>query len=136
MTSITTTPEAVTPRLGMILLLSWLVPGGGHFLLKKHYRGALIAASVLIMFTLGLLMRGYMFEPQTGDVLTIIIYVGGFIADVASGIPYILTKMFGYVQPDVAGHVHDYGTKFLVAAGLFNILGMVDAWEIALRKKD
>lgn len=120
----------------MIVLLSWLVPGGGHFMLKKHYRGALLAASVLILFVFGLLMRGYMFEPQTGDVLTIIIYVGGFVADLASGIPYILTKLFGYSQADVAGHVHDYGTKFIVAAGLFNILAMVDAWDIATKKKD
>jgi hypothetical protein len=43
---------------------------------------------------------------------------------------------FGSIQPDAAGHVHDYGTKFLVAAGLLNILAMVDAYEIATRKKD
>ncbi len=41
----------------------------------------------------------------------------------------------GYNQPDVAGHVHDYGTKFLVAAGLLNVLAMVDAYEIAVGKK-
>jgi hypothetical protein len=42
----------------------------------------------------------------------------------------------GYAQPDMAGHVHDYGTKFLVGAGLLNVLGMVDAFEIATGKKD
>jgi hypothetical protein len=42
----------------------------------------------------------------------------------------------GYSQPDQAGHVHDYGTKFLVTAGLLNILAMVDAYEIAARRKD
>jgi hypothetical protein len=36
----------------------------------------------------------------------------------------------------MAGHVHDYGTKFLVAAGLLNLLAMVDVWEIATGKKD
>jgi hypothetical protein len=36
----------------------------------------------------------------------------------------------------MAGHVHDYGTKFLVAAGLLNVLAMVDAYEIATKKKD
>ena len=41
-----------------------------------------------------------------------------------------------HAQPDVAGHVHDYGTKFLVAAGLLNVLGMVDAYEIATGQKD
>jgi hypothetical protein len=116
--------------------LGWLVPGGGHFLLKRPGRGALLAASVLSMFLLGLGMRGVMFQPQTGDVLTTIIYVGGFVGDLASGLLYLLTTWLGYAQPDVAGHVHDYGTKFLVGAGLLNILAMVDAYEIAIRKKD
>ena len=93
-------------------------------------------ASVLCMFLLGLMMRGAMFQPQTGDILTTVIYVGGFIGDLASGLLYLLTIWLGYNQPDMAGHVHDYGTKFLVAAGLLNILGMVDAYEIAIRKKD
>ena len=48
----------------------------------------------------------------------------------------MVTTWFGYSQPDMAGHVHDYGTKFLVAAGLLNLLAMVDAWEIATGKKD
>ena len=77
-----------------------------------------------------------MFEPQTGDVLTILFYVGGFVGNVATGILYFLARVFGYEQADVAGHVYDYGTKFLVAAGLFNILAMVDVFEIATRKKD
>jgi hypothetical protein len=36
----------------------------------------------------------------------------------------------------MAGAVHDYGTKFLVVAGLLNILAMVDAFEIATGRKD
>jgi hypothetical protein len=116
--------------------LGWLVPGAGHFLLKRPGRGALIAASVLVMFLFGLMMRGAMFQPQTGDLLTTVIYVGGFIGDLASGLLYLLSVWLGYSQPDVAGHVHDYGTKFLVAAGLLNILAMVDAYEIATGKKD
>jgi hypothetical protein len=35
----------------------------------------------------------------------------------------------------MAGAVHDYGTKFLVTAGLLNVLAMVDAYEIAVGKK-
>ncbi len=116
--------------------LGWLVPGAGHFLLKRPGRGALILASVVSMFLLGLMMRGAMFQPQTGDLLTTIIYVGGFVGDLASGLLYLLTNWLGYNQPDVAGHVHDYGTKFLVGAGLLNVLAMVDAYEIASGKKD
>lgn len=119
-----------------IVFLAWLVPGAGHFLLKRPGRGALLLASVAIMFLLGLMMRGAMFQPQTGDVLTTIIYCGGFLGDLASGLFYLLTVWLGYNQPDMPGHVHDYGTKFLVAAGLLNILAMVDAYEIATGEKD
>ena len=116
--------------------LGWLVPGGGHFLLKRPGRGALLLASVTGMFVCGLMMRGAMFQPASGDLLTILINTGGFVGDVCSGILYLLSVWLGYNQPDVAGHVHDYGTKFLVTAGLLNILAMVDAFEIAAGRKD
>src|SRR5579884_2846537 len=115
--------------------LAWFIPGGGHFLLKRSGRGGLILLSVALLFLLGILMRGPMFHPQTGDLLTTIIYCGGFVGDLASGVLYFLAVWLGYAQPDVAGHVHDYGSKFLVAAGLLNILARVDAYEIATGKK-
>ncbi len=119
-----------------VLLVSWLVPGGGHFLLKRNGRAALLMGTIVLMFIFGLMMRGTMFHPSRTDVLTIIISYGGFVGDLASGLLYLLTTLFGYAQPDMAGHVHDYGTKFLVGAGLLNILAMVDAYEIATRKKE
>ncbi len=96
----------------------------------------MIAAAVVVMFLFGLMMGGALFHPQTGDLLTTVIYVGGFIGNVCSGLPFFLSKMLGYNVADMAGHVHDYGTKFLVGAGLLNVLGMVDAYEIATGKKD
>ncbi len=115
--------------------LGWLIPGGGHFLLKRNGRAVLLLVSITLMYLCGLLMRGAMFQPQSGDLLTILINTGGFLGDVASGILYLVTVMLGYNQPDVAGAVHDYGTKFLVTAGLLNILAMVDVYEIAARRK-
>jgi hypothetical protein len=105
-------------------------------LLKRPGRGALIAACVTSMYLLGLMMHGMLFSPQGGDLLTTVIYYGGFVGNLLCGILYFLSVWLGYAQPDMAGHVHDYGTKFLVAAGLLNLLGMVDAFEIATRRKD
>ena len=115
--------------------LGWLVPGGGHFLLKRNGRAVLLLVSITLMYLCGLLMRGAMFQPQSGDLLTILINTGGFLGDVASGILYLVTVMLGYNQADLPGAVHDYGTKFLVTAGLLNILAMVDVYEIAARRK-
>src|SRR5579872_4592257 len=112
--------------------LSWLVPGGGHFLLKRPGRGILLLLAITSMFVCGLMMRGYMFQPQlSGDFLSILINTGGFIGDLCGGALYLITTAFGYSQVDMPGHVHDYGTKFLVTAGLLNLLAIVDAFEIA-----
>jgi hypothetical protein len=116
--------------------LGWLVPGGGHLLLKRTGRGVLLLATITSMFVCGLMMRGAMFHPQSGDLLTTLINTGGFVGNLCSGILYLLSVWLGYDQPDTAGHVHDYGTKFLVAAGLLNLLAMVDAFEIAAGRKD
>lgn len=117
------------------VLLTWVAPGAGYFLLKRPQRGLAMATMSIVMFVLGLLMRGAFFDPQTGDLLTTVIYCGGWAANLANGSLYFLAKAFGYNAPDVAGHVVDYGTKFLVASGLINILAIVDVFEIATRKK-
>ena len=128
-------PAAAVSKWAPVVLLAWLVPGGGHFLLKRPARGAILGGSVALVFLLGLMMRGTLFQPEGGDLLTMVIYYGGFIGDLLAGILYVLTVWLGYSQPDMPGHVHDYGTKFLVTAGLLNILAMVDAYEIAGGRK-
>jgi len=131
--------EASPPLKAWILpvLAGWLIPGAGHFMLKKTGRGALLFGAVLLMFLFGLSMSGTMFSAEKGpDYLTSLINYGGFVCNLAAGGMYLLATMFGYSQPDMPGDVHDYGTKFLVTAGLLNILAMVDAYEIAAGKKD
>ncbi len=118
-----------------VVLIAWLIPGGGHLYLKRGGRAMLLAFPILLTFLFGIMMRGAMFQPMTGDLLTTIIYCGGFIGDMMSGVLYLLTVWLGYNQPEVAGHVYDYGTKFLVAAGLMNVLAMVDAYEIVSGRK-
>jgi hypothetical protein len=137
-TAVTSSQEESKPISIWILpvLAAWVVPGGGHFLQKKTGRGALILVSVGLMFLFGMFMRGMMFIPEKGDILTTLINYGGFICDLASGAFYFAAAMFGYAAPDMPGAVHDYGTKFLVTAGLLNILAMVDSYEIAIGKKD
>ncbi len=140
----------------LTILLAWIVPGAGHLWLQRRVRGLIIFAVVLATFAVGLLMHGPMFVPggngyevngrgtmtstmqisSQGDVLSKLIQYGGFIGDVAVGLPYFVATWSGYSEPDQPGHTPDYGAKFLVAAGLMNILAIVDAYEIAKREKD
>src|SRR5579884_383257 len=134
--TVSTAPLPPPGKWAPVVALAWLVPGGGHFLLKRAGRGLILLGCVVLMFLLGIMMRGAMFQPQTGDLLTTVIYWGGFIGDLCAGALYLISVWLGYNQPDVAGHVHDYGTKFLVAAGLLNLLAIVDAFEIATGRKE
>jgi hypothetical protein len=121
----------------LTVVLAWLVPGLGHFLIGRKGRAAIIFAAVVISFVIGLLMRGPMFQPSsTGDVLTRLIEAAGFVGDIAAGAIYFVAVGFGYWPPDQPTHAADYGSKFLVAAGLMNVLAMVDAYEIAMREKE
>lgn len=139
MPAATDTAPAVAPLKSpyLIVFLAWLLPGAGHFYLGRRKRGAIILATVLLTFVVGVLMRGPLFKPTSvGDVLSRLIQYGGFIGDLASGLPYLIATWLGYNPPDIAGHNPDYGSKFIVAAGLLNVLAMVDAYEITTRQKD
>jgi len=134
--AVTKEPSAPLSVWALPVFVAWMIPGGGHLMLKRRGRAILLAFSITLMFLTGLAMRGAMFQLERGDLLTTVINYGGFVANLATGSLYLLTTMLGYAQLDVAGHVHDYGTKFLVTAGLLNILAMVDVYEIATGKKD
>ncbi len=150
------TPAAPLRSPVLTIVLAWVLPGAGHLWLGRRVRGLIVFAVVLAAFATGLLMHGPMFVPggngyevngrgtmtstvqvsSQGDVLSKLIQYGGFIGDVAVGLPYFVATWSGYEQPDQPGHTPDYGAKFLVAAGLLNILAIVDAYEIARREKE
>jgi hypothetical protein len=120
-----------------VVALGWLIPGAGHLLLRRRGRGAIIFFTVLVTFLAGVMLHGPLFQPGgPGDVLSRLIQYGGFVGDLAAGLPYLLARWLGYFPPDLAGHNPDYGSKLIVAAGLLNILAMVDAYEINSRQKD
>jgi hypothetical protein len=136
--AVSASPAAPPLRSPFVLIpLAWLVPGLGHFLLGKKGRAAIVFGTVLATFLVGIALRGPLFHPSdTGDVLSRLIQFGGYVGDMASGLFYFVATFMGYGPPDVAGFAPDYGAKFIVAAGLLNILAIVDAYEISTHQKD
>ena len=59
----------------------------------------------------------------------------GFLADAASGIFYSFAHFFESAGPDVSRAAGDYGTRFIAAAGIVNLLGVFDAYEIATGRR-
>jgi hypothetical protein len=120
-----TTKAVVAPIVG------WLIPGGGHIMLKKYVRGGLILVSVVGMFVIGLGMQGRIYQPNGGDILDIL----GFVGDVGAGALYFLARIMDWGNVMAANAVADYGKTFLIAAGLLNYIAAADAHHIALGKK-
>jgi hypothetical protein len=111
--------------------LGWLIPGAGHLAQKRWIRGLLLMVSVVAMFCFGLAMEGKIYKPNTGDLLDIL----GFVGDLGAGALYILGRVFDWGAPAITTAASDYGTKFIVVAGLLNIMAVVDAYHIAIGKK-
>ena len=111
--------------------VGWLVPGAGHFLLKKWWRGLLLAISVVVMFSFGVAMHGKIYSANTGDILDML----GFVGDVGSGVLYFIGQALDWGQGAISTAVADYGTKYIIAAGLLNIMAAIDAHHIAIGKK-
>jgi hypothetical protein len=120
-----TTIAVVAPIVG------WLIPGGGHILLKRYVRGALLLISVLAMFLVGLGMNGRIYKPNGGDVLDIL----GFVGDIGAGALYFLARIMDWGSAMPANAAADYGKTFLIVAGLLNFIAAADAHHIALGKK-
>lgn len=111
--------------------VGWLIPGAGHMIQKRWIRGALLFLSIVSLFLLGLAMQGRIYKANGGDILDIL----GFVGDVGAGAMYILTLMNDWGQGAIAFATADYGTKFMIVAGLLNFIAIADAYHIAIGKK-
>ena len=114
-----------------IAIASWLVPGLGHLLLHRTGRAIVFFIAVGGLAIVGYHMRGNVFPPRSADPFGTL----GFWADAASGIFYLLARLFERAGPDVSRAAGDYGTRFLAAAGVVNLIAAFDAYEIAAGRR-
>lgn len=121
----------LTPMAMIAPALGWLVPGAGHLIQQRWWRGLLLMVSVSTMFVLGILMQGKVYRANAGDILDML----GFIGDLGAGGLYILTRAMDWGQGAINLATADYGTKFIIVAGLLNLISAVDAHHIAIGKK-
>ena len=111
--------------------LGWLIPGAGHMIQKRWIRGLMLFVSIVALFLLGLAMQGRIYKANGGDILDIL----GFVGDVGAGALYLLSLAMDWGQGAIAFATADYGTKFMIVAGLLNFIAVADAYHIAIGKK-
>jgi len=112
------------------LIAGWLVPGAGHFLLRKWGRGAILFATIVAMFALGLAMDGKIYTGAQ-DILDLLCTVG----DLGNGLMYVVSRIMGFGGDPIMFTTAEYGTKFIVVAGLLNVIAAVDAHNLRTGRK-
>lgn len=127
----TSAAQPVTTISVLAPAVAWLIPGAGHLIQKRWGRGLLLMISITTMFVLGVLMQGRVYLPNGGDILDML----GFVGDVGAGGLYIVTRAMDWGHGAIAHATADYGTKFIIVAGLLNFISAADAYHIAIGKK-
>jgi hypothetical protein len=115
----------------LVLIAGWLLPGAGHLILGKWVRAALLFLSILGMFLVGLGLSAKVYVPETGDILNLL----GFVGQLGLGGFYVLLRFMGWGASTVTFTAGDWGTKFLLAAGLLNFISAIDAHSLANGRK-
>jgi hypothetical protein len=114
-----------------IAVIAWIVPGLGHLILRRRGRALVFFLTVGGLAVAGYVLRGNVFPPRTGEPFGTL----GFLADAGSGIFYFLSRFLESAGPNVSRAAGDYGTRFIAAAGIVNLLSVFDAYEIALGRR-
>ena len=127
-------PSRSRPSSGSLFGLcvaAWVVPGLGHFLLGRKWRALVLFLAIVGMFVLGLAMQGQFFSTGSGSYL----HTLGYFAELSIGVPLPAATFFGYAGGNTYFVCSDYGTAYLIAAGMLNVLTILDAHDIALGRK-
>ncbi len=120
-----------TLALVRLCVAAWLIPGLGHLLVGKRWRALILFASIMIMFVLGLAMQGQFFLASAVSYLEVL----GHYGELCVGLAMPTAKFFGYGGGDPFFVSSDFGTAYLVAAGMLNVLAVLDCFDIAMRRK-
>jgi hypothetical protein len=118
-----------------IALFTLLVPGLAHWFLGKRARAAAFFGIVAATFLSGVALHGALFPFSSANWL----FRLGAIAQLGLGAPYFVGRFLGWGQLgllDMADQMFGYGNAFLVTAGLMNMLLMMDAFDIAVGRKE
>jgi hypothetical protein len=135
-------------------LLAWLLPGLGHFVLGRRGRAGVFFAVVMACFGIGLASGGASTLIDSRQPLT---YLAVF-DNLAMGPLELVSRSLTYgrivyrlpgeegdprraeltdrLRTRVRRVTYEYGSTFLLTAGLMNILLILDAFDIAAGRKD
>lgn len=121
--------------LGLILFLAWFIPGAGHLILGRRWKGILFFLTLSIMFIIGLFLKGIIFVPANGELQEVIISIVGTTADLGIGLFYLLSLLFYPISGEITYRYYEIGMLYLLIPGILNYLLVVDVLDIYKGRK-
>jgi hypothetical protein len=112
-------------------IAGWLIPGLGHAILRMWGRAVACFLTVGVLVLVAVSLRGNVFSSDGRDAFGML----GYIADLGTGSFYFAARALEPLGSDVAHAAGDYGTRFLAAAGVLNLLAALHAYEAARGRK-
>lgn len=113
------------------LLLAWLVPGSGHFYLGRRRQGLAFALIVLSCLAIGWSLDGNLYRIEPNRPLTIL----ATLASLGVGAPYLGLRYIAGYTGDLLAPGFEYGSAFILTAGLMNLLLVLDCWDVVAGRK-
>jgi hypothetical protein len=122
------------PKLATLVWLcvaAWVVPGLGHFLLGRKGRALILFSAIMTMFVMGIAMQGEFFTTGSDSYLQTL----GYFGELCVGLAMPVARFFGYAGGNPLFVSADFGTAYLVSAGMLNTLSILDTYDIAMGRK-
>lgn len=114
------------------LALALVIPGAGHAYLRRVGRGLVFCLLILTAVAMGLLLEGKLYRPLPGQPLTWL----GTVGSMGLGLPYVVLRLGVGWEGAVEAPGFEYGTAFLLTAGLMNLMLLLDVWDLARNGKE
>ncbi len=115
----------------LVCAVAWAIPGGGHLWQGRWAKGVTFLIVLPLMFGIGLTLNGRLFPFELSQPLVVL----AALADMGVGISYFVARAGGYGAGTVTAITFEYGSAFLIVAGLLNSLVVLDAYDISLGRK-
>lgn len=111
---------------------AWLLPGSGHLILGRLPRALIFFVLIVLCALVGVQLEGKLFVPQENAPLSRL----GTLGSMGMGIPYFVLRYAMEYQGNLESASYEYGSAFLLTAGLMNLMVVLDVWDIGRGTKE
>ena len=95
-------------------------------------KGIVFLVMVPLMFVTGLWLNGRLFPFEVSQPLVALAAA----ASLGNGLPYFVARLLDAGHGVVTAASYEYGNTFVIVSGLLNMLIVIDAYDIALGRKE